>query len=411
MTTEFDHLFRHSYGKIVASLVNKFGSDHLDKIEDAVQDALLKGMQVWSYQSMPSDPTAWLFVVAKNRMLDFFRSPKSSHHLIASDPVIAPKEAHLDIDIVDDQLRMMFACCHPRLSQEYQIVLTLKLVAGFHNREVASALLKKEDTVAKAFTRAKAKFRQVNPTLSIPIEIGLQSRLNIVLKIVYLIFTEGYSSSTGRNLIKRDLCFEAIRLALLLTENKYCNRPNVFALIALMCFHASRFDARTDEKGHLIDLENQNRQLWDQELISIGRTYLSKATAGPEQPTSYLFEAFISFYHCDAESFEKTAWDKILQLYDLQMKYASTPMVELNRIVAFHQVYGAHKALRALEEYAQKPHAILGPLFYAFKGKILRELDRNVAAFDAYRKAIERSNNEAARAFWRKKMDELGIDN
>lgn len=411
INTRFDHLFRHSYGRLVATLVNKFGFNHIESIEDSVQEALIKGMQVWAYKSVPEDPTAWLLTVAKNKMLDINRRNKQlttiTDNINESIYVQKPSVLYLDHTIIDDQLRMIFACCHPNLTQENQIILTLKLVAGFHNREVARALLKNEETVAKAFTRAKKKFRDSNLSLSIPFEIGLSSRLNIVLKTIYLLFSEGYAASSGEEPIKRDLCFEAIRLALLLRENKFCDRPNLNALIALMCFHTSRFDARINANGEFVDLENQDRNLWDQELITIGRTYLSKATQGPEQPTDYLFQAFISYYHCTAKSFEATDWQSILSLYDLKLKHAYTPLIELNRMVPYYQIHGAEKTFNLLQIYSRKDHAILDSLYYALKAQLLTDMNKIEDAIECYDKAIILAKNETERRHLNHKKNSL----
>jgi len=408
-TPEITHLFRHSYGKIVAALINKFGSHQLESIEDAVQDALLKGMQLWSYKNVPDNPTSWLLVVAKNNMLDGLRKKQSqlAYHKkqIETNPVDLSKEVHLDGIVVDDQLRMIFACCHPKLTQESQIILTLKLVAGFSNREVTHAMLKKEEAIAKAFTRAKKKFKEEISSIEIPIEIGLSSRLNIVLRIIYLVFSEGYAASSGVVAIKKDLCFEAIRLALLLVENKYCRRPNLYALLALMCFHASRFQARTDDDGMSIDLEHQDRNLWDLELIKEGQHFLTKATEGPEKPTQYLFQALVSFEHCKARNFMQTDWHQILKFYDLQMQRAYTPLVELNRLIPLYQIHGAEKTLPLLEEYASKPMAVKKGLYYAFHAKLLTEVERLDEATSAYEMALGFVTNDIEKAHLLQKLD------
>ncbi len=407
---ELSHLFRHSYGQIMAALVNKFGSHHLENIEDAVQDALLKGMQLWSFQTVPDNPTSWLLVVAKNNMLDFLRRRSSQltyqKKKALQNYFATEHEVTLEGIIVDDQLRLIFACCHPKLSQESQIILTLKLVAGFSNREVAHAMLKKEEAVAKAFTRAKKRFKAEVADLTIPIEMGLSSRLNIVLKIIYLVFSEGYAASSGPTVVKRDLCFEAIRLALLLTQNRYCNRPNLQALIALMCFHASRFDARTDRTGALVDLEHQDRSLWDRELIKEGQYYLTLATAG-EKPTNYLFQALVSYQHCKAPSFSETDWEKILEYYDWQMLRAYSPIVELNRLIPFYQIYGVDLALVELDKYAEKPHAVKQGLYYAFQARLHAEKGHTKAAIESYERALTFATNEIERAHLHLKLATL----
>ena len=283
-----DHIFRHEYGKIIAILVHKFGPQNLEKIEDVVQDAFLKAMQVWGYQEVPKNPTAWLLRVANNGLIDVFRKDKKMQE---HDDVLQllkrfssqQEEVELQNRIQDSQLKMIFACCNPALSQEYQLILSLKLIGGFSNKEISRALLKKEDTVAKSFTRAKQRFKDKIKTLDIPIEMGLISRINLVLKVIYLLFTEGYTASTGEVMVKRDICYEAIRLALLMTENESTDISEVHALIALMCFHTSRFDARADEKGDLIDLEHQDRSKYDQGLIRSGMRHFQMAQSKTAQ--------------------------------------------------------------------------------------------------------------------------------
>ena len=404
-----DHLFRHSFGKIVAVLVNRFGAHTIAMAEDAVQDALLKAMRLWSYQSIPDNPTAWLLVVAKNNMLDQLRRSKqsSSNWQGAMELWHELDDVELDHIIADDQLRIIFACCHPDLSQEYQLILTLKLVAGFNNREVAHALLKKEETIAKAFTRAKRKFASSITSLDSLVEMGLRSRLNIVLKVIFLIFTEGYAATSGSEIIKKDLCYEAIRLALLLTKNSYCQQPNLHALIALMCFHAARFEARIDTDGHLIDLSQQNRKLYDQDLIQAGNHHLSLLTDFNTKPTDYIFQALISYEHCIAKTFAMTNWEKILSYYNLQMKQYYTPMVELNRIIPYLYVHGTEKSWEELKKYEQRKKAVFNSLYHAIKAEIFKksgEVDSSVRSLEH---AIACSQTKFEQAHFQKKISAL----
>ncbi|MEO1487375.1 MAG: sigma-70 family RNA polymerase sigma factor, partial [Bacteroidota bacterium] len=330
-----EHLFRKEYGKLVALLTNRFGASHLEQIEDVTQDTFLKAMKLWGYQEIPDNPTAWLYRVACNGLLDKFRK-EGRMDLISDDFQFPEKEQYtlneISLEnIQDSQLRMIFACCHPNLSQEHQIILSLKLMGGFSNKELADALLKKEEAVAKSFTRAKKSFREKVKMIQIPVQMGLQTRLFQVLKVIYLLFSEGYSATTGTQFIKRDICHEAMRLALLLRENKYCKHPNLEALLALMCFHASRFDARMDSDGKLVSLEHHDRNQYNQELIQIGTFHLERAGDNDMMPSQYHLEAARSFYHSTAKRFEETDWKNILQLYDYQLKQQFSPMIALNR--------------------------------------------------------------------------------
>lgn len=406
-----EHVFRHEYGKIISFLAHKFGPSHLETIEDGVQEALIKAMQVWGYNEPPKNPTAWLLRVANNKVIDNLRRDKK----ITNDDSVPEydnsrqskhDEVYLDDIINDSQLKMIFACCHPSLSQEYQIILSLKLIGGFGNKEIARALLKKEETVAKSFTRAKKKLKANVETLDIPIELGLKSRLNIVLKIIYLLFSEGYTTSSGESLIKRDICLEAIRLALLLSQNKYCDQPETHALISLMCFHTARFNARIDSNGDMVDLEHQNRALYDLELIRIAIQHLKRAEVD-EHPSEYHMQAAIAYCHSTAKSFANTDWQSILRLYDLQLQKQYSPIVQLNRIVPFYKVHGAKKAMQELQRYEKSPHFIANALFYAIKAELLSDSKNLDSSKRALKNAIELTQNELERKHLKKKLYKL----
>lgn len=403
-----DHLFRNEYGKIVAVLTNKFGISHLEQIEDAAQDTFIKAMQVWAYKTIPDNPTAWLYRVANNALIDMLRRGKKmdflEHRELKEEDIdFSEKEPSLNHTISDSQLKMIFACCHPSLSEEYQIILSLKLIGGFSNKELAEALLKKEETVAKSFTRAKKKFREEVQLLKIPVQMGLQSRLFIVLRIIYLLFSEGYAATTGSKVIKRDICYEALRLALLLRENEYCKHANLEALIALMCFHASRFDARLDENKELVTLEFQDRSKYNKELIKIGIHHLESSGTEDKLPSIYHLEAARSFYHCQAKSFEKTDWKSILYLYDVQLKQQYSSILALNRIVPFAKIHGAEKALLELNDLESRTDFGKSGLFYAIKTELLLEL--NDFAYDlTLKKAIELTDNELVKKHLQKKL-------
>ncbi|MCB0371700.1 MAG: sigma-70 family RNA polymerase sigma factor, partial [Muricauda sp.] len=229
-----EHLFRNEYGKVVSILVHRYDAAHIEAIEDATQEAFVKAMKVWAYKEIPDNPTGWLYRVANNRLLDQLRRNQKmtfqeTEKVPFSEVLQKDTDPPLDDTISDSQLQMIFACCHPALSKEHQIILSLKLIGGFSNKELADALLKKEETVAKSFTRAKKKFRDEVKMVKVPVEMGLQSRLFQVLQVVYLLFSEGYAVTTGSQIIKKDICYEALRLALLLRDNKYCQHPNLEA--------------------------------------------------------------------------------------------------------------------------------------------------------------------------------------
>jgi len=394
------HQFRHSYGAMVATLTNRFGIYHLHDIEDVVQEALLKAMKIWPFKGVPDNPQAWLITTARNALIDKFRSDQRKRNtLLNQQSSLEPIDPTIHETIDDDQLQLMFMCCHPDLSESSQIILTLKLVAGFGNREVAAALFRKEDAVAKAYTRAKKKIQDEEIELIKPIEIGLSSRLHIVLKIIYLIFSEGYRTHAGKEPLKKDLCYEAIRLALLLAKNKHCHRPNVHALIALMCFHASRFETRVDEDGCLIDLEHQDRSSWNQELINIGRVYLGKSTSGSTMPTDYLFQALISYHHCKAKIYAETDWREILALYDLELEKRYTPVVALNRIVPMMMAHGPQTGLDSLMAFENQNNNLRNALYYAIKARLHENTHEIAEAIASYSQAILLSDNAAEKKY------------
>ncbi|NND05040.1 MAG: sigma-70 family RNA polymerase sigma factor [Saprospiraceae bacterium] len=403
------HQFRHSYGAMVAALSKRFGIHHLHDIEDVVQESLFKAMKIWPFKGVPVHPQAWLIRTAGNALIDKLRADQRKRNIPSTNQhdSFEPTDPATNETIEDDQLQMIFMCCHPDLSERNQIILTLKLVAGFGNLEIAAALLQKADAVAKAYTRAKKKIRDQAVKLVTPIEIGLSSRLPIVLKIIYLIFSEGYRTHFGKAPIQKDLCYEAIRLALLLDRNKYCSKPNTHALLAMMSFHASRFETRVDEDGCIIDLEQQDRSIWDQELISIGRRYLSKSTDASNEPTDYLFQAIISYHHCKAKTYVDTAWDKILALYDMELTRRYTPIIALNRIVPLMMAHGFEIGLDALQTYKNQARGPINTLYYAIKARLL-EMSRNIdGAIDAYKDAIKISDNEAETKYLIKRKEAL----
>ena len=404
---KLDHLFRNEYAKIIAILTKRYGVSHIEDIEDVVQETFVKAMKVWGYKAVPDNPTAWLLKVAGNGMIDLLRRQrKISKDVEVAEESNSEKEAEtmLKNEISDSQLKMIFACCDPKLSEEYQLILSLKLIGGFSNKELSEALLKKEETIAKGFTRAKKKFKDTVQLVKVPAEMGLQSRLFVVLRVIYLLFSEGYATTTGSQLLKRDICFEALRLALLLRENDYCKHPNLEALIALMCFHISRFEARMDDDGALVSLDHHDRTLYDQDLIQIGLLHLQNAQYGSRSPSNYLFEAAVSYEHCVAKTFKATNWNAILKLYDLQVGNQPSPMAKLNRIVAVQKVHGAKRALEELEALSKAYDYEKMGLFYAIKAEILGELG-HLNYTETLKRAIFLTQNILLKQHLEKKMN------
>lgn len=349
------HLFRHEAGKMAAVLTRLLGFQNIELAEDIVQDALLKALNTWKYQGIPDNPSAWLYRTAKNKAIDLLRKQQvlkkiegELAHELKSEWTLAPtvQQLFLENEIEDSQLRMIFACCHPAIPYESQIALTLKTLCGLSVNEIARGFLTTEETISKRLYRAKEKIRSEKIELESPTEELLSERLDAVLHTLYLLFNEGYNSSHPELLLRQDLCAEAIRLCKLLTQHARTNLPKVRALLALMCFQASRLDARLANDGSIILLKYQNRELWNRELIVRGQDYLTSAADG-EELSEYHLEAAIAACHALAPTFEQTDWPRILSLYQLLSSIKPGPIVELNKaIVAGY----AESAQRGIEE-------------------------------------------------------------
>ena len=349
------HLFRHEAGKMAAVLTRLLGASHIDVAEDIVQDTLLKAMETWSFHGMPDQPQAWLYTVAKNKALDFIRSQKR-HSLIHAELATlqnsgwalsaSMNQLFLENEIQDSQLRMIFACCHPAISEESQIAMTLKILCGLSTSEIASAFLTSDETIQKRIARAKEKLRDQKIKLEVPSPEALPARLGTVLKTLYLLFNEGYYSSNNKTALREDLCEEAMRLTYLLIQHPQIKLPKVNALMALMCLQASRFPARTTSDGSTVLLEKQDRTLWNRELIQQGLTFLETAAAGNEL-SEYHIEASIASIHAKAFSFRETNWNQLLYLYKVLFEIKPEPIVAMNKAIALGY---AHDPTDAIEE-------------------------------------------------------------
>lgn len=355
-----DHFFRHEYGRLVALLARRFGLRHLNLVEDTVQSALVQALQAWRTRGVPDEPAAWIHRVARNRMLDALRRAETAQRL-APEALAARRrlaadsddDSTLDTEISDSQLRLMFACSHPALPMEGRLALTLKTLCGFGLTEVARALLTGEETVKKRITRAKQLLIDKDISLDTPAAEELPARLETVHAVLYLMFNEGYSATASDEPIRRDLCEESARLCYLLCEHRHCNTPATFALMALMLFHAARFDARLDAAG-LVLLEEQDRSRWDYGLIKMALGYLQRSTQG-QAITTYHLEAGIAMYHCKGRTFADTDWRAILRHYDLLLQLQHSPLYQLNRAIALAHVEGPAAALQSLDEIRAHP--------------------------------------------------------
>ena len=348
----------HEAGKLVALITRIFGTAHIQLAEDIVQDTLITAINHWAVGSIPENPAAWLTQVAKRKTINELKRHKkvqgdpdvffleTPDHTSTIEDLFAVKE------IPDSQLRMIFTCCHPALSLESQIALTLKTLCAFGVKEVARALLSNESTINKRLYRAKQKIRSLDLPFDIPAGKQLEERLHAVCLCLYLLFNEGYNSSHPDGLIRQSLCAEAMRLTQLLCEH-FTTHAELYALFALMCFHAARFEARIDKKGAIVIFEDQNRALWNQELIVMGTRYLTNASQA-EQLSSYHLEAAIAAEHCLAKSFEETDWKSIHRQYERLYQIKKNPIIRLNMAIVWSQLAGEEAAIKKLEALAQE---------------------------------------------------------
>ncbi|SDS05614.1 sigma-70 family RNA polymerase sigma factor [Gramella sp. MAR_2010_147] len=351
------HLFRTEYGKLVAILTRIFGAAHIQLAEDIVQDTLISALDDWSKNGVPENPEGWLMLVAKRKVLNELKrnKMKREHHLQKMQNEYSPEEIgtiFFENEIQDSQLRMIFTCCHPDLNTESQISLILKTLCGFGVKEVANALLSNEPAINKRLYRAKNTIRESNLLFEIPEGKELESRLETVLLTLYLLFNEGYNSSVGDDIIKKDLCLEAVRLTKLLSTHFRENR-RTSALLALMCFHIARFEARIDDHGGIVLFEDQNRDLWNMEMIEIGMAHL-RSSLGDSSLSSYHIEACIAAEHCSANSFESTNWKSIQKLYRLLENFKPNAIIKLNLAIIESKFKGYKASLKMLKDLAEE---------------------------------------------------------
>ena len=356
-TTELvGHLFRHEAGKITAILSRLFGLSRLDLAEDAVQDAFLQAVKTWPYQGIPDNPAAWLMRVARNKAIDFLRQGRyQSKQALRVVEGLYPDESNgfeeffHSQEIADSQLQLVFACCHPSLSADDQLAFTLKTVSGFGSTEIAKALLTSEAVIQKRLYRAKTALRRQHIELEIPAGSQLPARLDAVYTVLYLIFNEGYNSVRADELIRKDICAEAMRLCKLLSEHPCGQLPTTYALLSLMCFQASRLESRLDKDNTIVLLEQQDRDKWEKALIDLGYQYLGRSSAGKVLSIFHL-EAAIAAEHALSPSFAATNWQRLLQWYDLLLEQKETPVVMLNRAVVLSRCGNPDQAIEAVME-------------------------------------------------------------
>lgn len=404
-----DHLFRHQYGKMVAVLTKIFGLSQLESIEDAVQDTFIKATLQWRNQ-LPENPEAWLMQAAKNRMIDLLRkveAEKSRFEKLPNGPAsFQLNELFLDHEVEDSQLRMIFVACHPVLHPNEQIAFALKTMAGFSTKEIAAALLQKEETIKKRLSRARKSIAEKNLEFEFPSEKEVDSRLNRVMDVIYLTFNEGFHSTQKDALIREDLCGEAIRLSTLLMKKERFRSGTLYALFATMCFHAARLSSKTNAENQIVDLLHQDRSSWNAELMVIGDNAMNKAVEYDDFST-YHCEAAIAAEHLKASTFADTNWQAILHWYEKMHQIHPTPFTQLNMAMVAIQLQQFEKAYRFLcqiqpEQLEQRAYLLHGAFaeFYEKTGD-------NTLALSYLDKAISAVSNDLEKKFLEKKRNRL----
>ncbi len=385
----------------------------MDLAEDVVQDSLIEAIKHWTYKGVPDNPSGWLFRVAKNKALNIINREKYKRqytsdvvHLLQSEWTAEPAVNHLfsEKEILDDQLRMMFTCCHPSISSDSQVALILKTLCGFSIPEIARAFLTNDENINKRLVRARQKIRESKIPFEIPPGTSLKPRLQTVLETIYLLFNEGYSASTGTDLIRYEVCKEATRLGeMIAAHGSIDDKSTIYALLALMQLNSSRFNARQDAEGNILTLEQQNRSLWDFVLMKEGFINLDRSMPANEISIYHIL-ATISSYHCSASDYESTDWQSILALYDRLAEIDSSPVVLLNRTVALSKVNGPWAAIQELEKLLSIASLQSNYLLYSVLAEFYIGLDKYQEAVDQLQKAIDLAPLDAERVFLQKKL-------
>lgn len=415
VSTAVEHLFRHEWGKMVATLTGIFGPEYLTLAEDVVQEALARALQTWPFYGVPENPSAWIMRTSRNLALDTVRRGKVFRdkeeeiiRVIDQHSAGIATEVFDGQEISDDRLRMMFMCCHPFLPEEAHIALALRTLCGFSIQEISRAFLSTEAAVAKRLTRAKQQIREARIPFEMPEGEELVQRLDGVRRSLYLLFNEGYKASGGECLVREDICHEAIRLTGLLAEHPVGNRPETHALLALMLLNASRIPSRVDDSGNLLLLKDQDRSQWTQAMIARGMFHLTLSADGKEL-SGYHLQAGIAACHSVAKDYDSTDWRKILSLYDRLAEVDTSPVIALNRAVAVGKVHGPQAGMDAVGGIRQREKLEGYHLFHAVQGEFEMQLNHPGKASEHFRKSLQFAGTLSEQNFLKKRLAMVGV--
>ena len=407
-----DHLFRREAGRMVATLTRIFGLHNLALAEDVVQDAFCRALEVWKFRGVPENPSAWLMATAKNRALDVLRRERTARtfapelgRLLESEWTLAPTVEELfgPNAIKDDQLRMMFSCCHPRLPEEAQVALILHILCGFSVNEIAGAFVSSPAAIEKRIARAKKVLAGSKRLFDVSGAEDLPKRLPTVQRALYLLFNEGYHGASPESAVRAELCHEAMRLTGLLLEHQLAATPSTYALAALMCLHAARLPARVDASGNLSSLFDQDRSRWDLRLVAEGERFLNLSATGPEL-TEYHVEAAIAWVHTTACGTEQTNWDEIGSLYDTLMEIRPSPVVALNRAIAIAQRDGPERGLEELRAISDADRLSRYPFYFAAVAEFELRRGRCEMAREHFQAALALARSPMERQFLKQRV-------
>jgi len=412
-TATLDRVFREEYGRIIAALIRLSGS--FDLAEESLQEAFASALDNWKQQGIPQNPAAWLTTVAHRKLLDSLRRDKTRNDKQSQlqYEIEEIKTAETDSSELsqekaaypDDRLRLIFTCCHPALNRDAQVALTLRTLGGLSTAEIARAFLLPEATMAQRLVRAKNKIRQAGIPYQVPALDQLSPRLEPVRQALYLVFNEGYSATAGEDLIRFELCAEAIRLARILCE-LMPNDAESLGLLALMILQDSRRHTRTDAEGALVTLEEQDRSRWNAEEIAEGQNLLDRAFR-LRRIGVYQLQAAIAAIHAGSKTAAETDWAQIVQLYDRLLHLNPSPIVALNRAAAVAMSEGCERGLALVESAGLSEELEAYPLFHAARADLLRRLGQREAAASAYHRALELTTNRVERRYLRRRLGEL----